>query len=217
MKNIKFTSEKYDEIIRLLKANDEERKILMAENKSLKAKVLESENEIKLLKESCNDMDQYLRRDCVEIRGLSVSSERGNTNDVVLKVAKKIGVDLAPNEISVSHPLPSRATSTEQGGNTRLNTIIVKFVRRDIKEKFYRARKNLKNLTATDFGHQSSNKIYINENLTRKNKELFNSCLKIKKEKGYKYIWTNQGKIYLRKNEASPPIYVKNQSDLQRV
>ena len=47
MKNIKFTSEKYDEIVRLLKANDEERKILMAENKSLKAKVLESENEIK--------------------------------------------------------------------------------------------------------------------------------------------------------------------------
>jgi HEAT repeat protein len=77
MKNIKFTSEKYNEIVRLLKANDKERKTLMAENKSIKAKVLESENEIKLLKESCNDMDQYLRRDCVEIRGLSVSSEQG--------------------------------------------------------------------------------------------------------------------------------------------
>ena len=64
-----------------------------------------------------------MRLNSVEIRGLPVSSERGNTNDVVLKVAKKIGVDLAPNNISVSHPLPSRATPTEQGGNTRLNAI----------------------------------------------------------------------------------------------
>ena len=211
------TSEKYDEIVRLLKASDEERKILKAENKSLKTKVLESENELKALKESYNDLDQYLRRDCVEIRGLPVGSECANTNDVVLKVAEKIGVDLVPSKISVSHPLPSRTVPTKQGGNTRLNAIIVKFVRRDVKEKFYHARKNLKNLTASDFGYQSRNKVYINENLTRKNKELFNSTLKIKKEKGFKYIWTNQGRIYLRKNEASSPVHIKNQSDLQRM
>ena len=216
MKNIQYTSEKYDEIVRLLKASDEERKVLKAENKSLKTKVLESENELKALKEPYNDLDQYLRRDCVEIRGLPVGSECANTNDV-LKVAEKIGVDLAPCEISVSHPLPSRTVATTQGGNTRLNAIIVKFVRRDVKEKFYHARKNLKNLTASDFGYQSRNKVYINENLTRKNKELFNSTLKIKKEKGFKYIWTNQGRIYLRKNEASSPVHIKNQSDLQRM
>ena len=97
MKNIQYTSEKYDEIVRLLKASDEERKILKAENKSLKTKVLESENELKALKESYNDLDQYLRRDCVEIRGLPVGSECANTNDVVLKVAEKIGVDLVPS------------------------------------------------------------------------------------------------------------------------
>ncbi len=134
MKNNKFTSDKYDEIVRLLKANNKERKILMAENESLKEKVLKSENEIKLF---CNDIDQYLRRDCVEIRGLPVSSERCNTNEVFIKVAKKIGVDLVPCDIRVNHPLPSRATPTKQGGNIGLNAIIVKFVRRVIKEKFY--------------------------------------------------------------------------------
>jgi hypothetical protein len=83
---------------------------------------------IKLLKESCNDVDQYFRRDStvLKVRGLpSVSSDwRDNTNDVVLKVAKKIAwsIDLAPSNISVSHPLPNRAVLAEQGGNTcRLN------------------------------------------------------------------------------------------------
>ena len=105
-------------------------------------------------------MDQYLRRICVEIRGLPVGSECANTNDVVLKVVEKIGVDCVSSKISVSHPLPSMTVPIKQGGNTRLN-VIVKFVRRDVKEKLFRARKNLKNLTARDFGYQSGNKVYI--------------------------------------------------------
>ena len=55
MKNINFISEKYDEIIKLLKVSEEERKLLVTKNKNLKAKVLQSENEIKLLQQSFND------------------------------------------------------------------------------------------------------------------------------------------------------------------
>ena len=47
MKNIQYTSEKYDEIVRLLKASDEERKILKAENKRLKTKVLDLKMNLK--------------------------------------------------------------------------------------------------------------------------------------------------------------------------
>ena len=160
MKNINFISEKYDEIIKLLKVSEEERKLLVTENKGLKAKVLQSENEIKLLQQSFNDMYQYRRRDCIEIRGI--------------KIAEKIGIDIKESDISVSHILP-RWNFVDQSRLTQNSTeaIIVKFVRRDIKDKFYRARKNFKNLTAANFDFESSNKILINENLTRKNKELF--------------------------------------------
>lgn len=180
MKNINFISEKYDEIIKLLKVSEEERKLLVTENKNLKAKVLQSENEIKPLQQSFNDMDQYLRRDCVEIRGLPIDSKQ-NSNNLVLKIAEKIVIDIKESDISVSHILPRR-NFVDQSRLRQNSTeaIIVKFVQRDIKDKFYRARKNLKNLTAANFDFESSNKIFINENLTRKNKELFNSCLNIK-------------------------------------
>lgn len=101
MKNINFISEKYDEIIKLLKVSEEQK------NKNLKAKVLQSENEIKLLQQSFNDMDQYLRRDCVEIRGLPIDSKQ-NSNNLVLKIAEKIGIDIKESDISVSHILPRR-------------------------------------------------------------------------------------------------------------
>ena len=174
----------------------------------MKAKVLQSENEIKLLQQSFNDMDQYLRRDCVKIRGLPIDSQQ-NSNNLVLKIAEKIGIDIKESDISVSHIL-RRRNFVDQSRLRQNSTeaIIVKFVRRDIKDKFYRARKNLKNLTAANFDFESSNKIFINENLTRKNKELFNSGLNIKREKGYKFIWTNNG---------SDSINIRNQNDLQKL
>ncbi|CAB4041151.1 Hypothetical predicted protein, partial [Paramuricea clavata] len=46
-KAIQFTSVKYDEIIKLLKINEEEKKQLLAENKGLRGELLESKNELK--------------------------------------------------------------------------------------------------------------------------------------------------------------------------
>ena len=53
-----------------------------------------------------------------------------------------------------------------------------------------------------------ANKIYVNENLTEKNKELFKLCLKCKRDLSYKFLWTNVGRIFLRKNWSSPVIPV---------
>lgn len=155
-------------------------------------------------------MDQYLRRDFVEIKNLPATRVQGNTNHVTLKVAEKIGVDLAPSNISVSHRLPKKVLS-ECSRNIRPDAIIINFIRQDVKEKFYCARKNQKNLTAVDFGQQLTDKIFINENLTRKNKKLFNSCPRIKKDKGYKFIWTSSGKVYLRKNEVNLLIHIESE------
>ena len=46
--------------------------------------------------------------------------------------------------------------------------IIVKFARRDVKDNFYRARKQLKDLTTRDLGYSEKNKIYLAESPDRK-------------------------------------------------
>ncbi len=92
-------------------------------------------------------------------------------------------------------------------------------MRRDTKEIFYRARKNLKNVTTKDLGYTPNNKIYVTESLTEKNKQLFRECLNVKKMKKYKFIWTINGRIYLRKNEDrdSQPILIKSRDDLNKL
>ena len=87
-------------------------------------------------------MNQYLRRDCVEIRDLPIDSKQ-NSNNLVLKIAEKIGIDIKESDISVSHILPRR-NFVDQSRLRQNSTeaIIIKFLGRDIKDKFYRARKN---------------------------------------------------------------------------
>ena len=62
------------------------------------------------LKESFNELEQYTRRDCMEIRGIpEISSDtREDTNEIVVELGRKIGVDLKKEDISTSHRLPSK-------------------------------------------------------------------------------------------------------------
>lgn len=78
--------------------------------------------------------------------------------------------------------------------------IIVKFVRREIKEKFYKSRRRLSGKRTKDLGYEVENRIYLGESLTEVNTALFRLGLKFKKNNQYKYIWTSNGEIYLRKD-----------------
>jgi hypothetical protein len=42
-------------------------------------------------------------------------------------------------------------------------------------------------------------------------------CLKIKKDKGFRFLWTYAGKIFMRRNENSQVIHVTDASILQKI
>ena len=179
----------------------EENKALKQEQVSLKAQVLRSANDLKL--------EQYTRRDCLEIRGIPLPEDLRveDTNDIVLQLSQKMGIPLERNDISVSHRIRSSRASVDPA-------IIVKFVRREMRESLYRSRKRLKSITTADLGFSVDKKIFINESLTPKNKELFKDCLKFKNDKSYKFLWTNAGKIFLRRNADSPVIPINSFADI---
>lgn len=61
-------------------------------------------------------------------------------------------------------------------------SIIANFVKRDVKENFYRARYKLKNKSSSDLAGLSSaeeNKIFISGGLTQTMKRLFKAALKV--------------------------------------
>lgn len=110
------------------------------------------------------------------IRGIHLPEEPSDedTNDITIQLSEKIGVPMERNDISVSLRIPIATGSVDPA-------IIVKFVRRKFREYFYRARKRVKSVFTADLGLSEAQKIYINESLTQKNKELFKDCLKLRK------------------------------------
>ena len=118
----------------------------------------------------------------------SSSDTREDTNEIVVEFGRKLGVDLKKEDISTSHRLSSKVKANRERALFP-PAITVKFTSRDVREKLYRARKVLKDITSQDLGFSEENRIFINESLTRCNKELFKDCLKVKKDKGFKFLW----------------------------
>ena len=171
-------------------------------------------NEIKVMKESQDNLEQYGRRECLEVRGIpQVPGE--DTNGIIINMASKVGVDLEREDISISHRLPIKRGSS----NANNPGIIVKFTRRTIRDKLYLARFKLKNITSKELGFTRSNpsKLFIVESLTKPRKELFKLCLQAKKDHHYRYCWTSYGKILMRKDESSPSIEISNPQQLERL
>ena len=191
---------------------------ITTENKALNNTLLRLEEKITNLKKTCNELEQYSRRECLEIHGIPLPPKerniKENTNELVIKIGDKMGVPVGPEDISVSHRIP---TSQKYQGKRSAPAIIVKFKRRDTKEMFYRGRKELRGLTTKDFGYTNENNIFINESLTEANKELFKATLKVKKDYKYDYIWSTNGKIYLRKDRDSSAILIKNEGELDQL
>ena len=159
MSFLEFVNAKYEELLEMMKSSKEERKalkdenkLLHDENKILKATIRSIESSLESVTRANNDLEQYTRRECVEIREIPVAAtpSEEQTNNIVTNVGKLLGMDITQNDVSVSHRMPQ---SQKHKGKPGPPAIIVKFTRRDVKDNFYRASKQLKDLTTRDLGY----------------------------------------------------------------
>lgn len=182
---------------------------LKTENDLLKRRITQLEDDVNELISHCDDQEQYTRRECLEIHGIPAMAGE-DTNNIVTKISSLIDVTVKSEDISVSHRLPTR----NRRNNDQSSPIIVRFTRRDKREELYQKRRSLKDFSINNIGldqGQSNGKIYIQESLTQKKKELFKKCLQFKKDNSYKFIWTHFGTFYLRKQEKSPAHRINKQ------
>jgi hypothetical protein len=133
--SVNFVSEKFDSLT--MRVSEMEGK---CEDKFLKAEILRLSNVVKQHSEVVSNIEQYSRRDCVEISGLPEESDE-DTNALTIKVGSLMGLKINESDISVSHRLPLKRQSQSYSSRLRpragavSNTvdqhpkIIVKFVR----------------------------------------------------------------------------------------
>jgi len=212
-------SDQYDELRNDYKTLKSNYASLNQEYISLKSQVMHSSAEINAHGTLINDLEQYSRRDCVEIRGIPVTDDE-DTDEIVEKVGDLMGVNIEGDDISISHRLPDKGFKRKDGTMIKRDpTIIVKFTRRTTRDDFYYSRKKLHKRTTRDLGYtrQREQPIFISESLTASNRQIFNKCLDFKKKHQYKFIWTHYGTTCLRKDSDSPVISIKSELDIKRL
>ena len=74
MNHVEFVNAKYDEFLQMMKTSNDERKALQDENKILKATIDSIERSLESVTRANHDLEQYTRRECVEIRGIPVAA-----------------------------------------------------------------------------------------------------------------------------------------------
>lgn len=160
------------------------------------------------------ELEQYGRRECLEIKGIPVTQDE-DTDAIIIDIAAKIGVAIDRKEISVSHRNPGPPNS--RSSTEYHPPIIVKFTRRNTRDNIYRARFKLKRMTTKDLGYNRyhDSKIYIEESLTKDRKAIHKACLRFKKEQKWKYCWTRYGKIFLREDDESPATQITSVEQLK--
>ena len=197
-----FLSDRYDQLQEISSANKKAVDDIKSENLSLKETVIELKSIVENAEKSLNNLEQYSRRECIEINGIPSTPEE-STDDIVVALAKQIGVTITPNDISISHRLKKSTTSQHPP------TIIAKFTSRKIRNKIFENRLKLKQAN-------TGKMIFVNESLTTTNREIFKACRNFKKVNNWKYVWTKQGQTYLKKSDNDNTWKIESISDLTK-
>ena len=144
----------------------------------LKSQVVES-------KFMLDRQEQYSRKDNIRISGVSDPHNTvEDTNNIVIKIASDMGVEIKPQDISVSHRLGKSSANYDR-------PVIVKFVRRDVKRKIMMNKKILKD-------KPQYRKVFFNDDLTR-TRYIITKELRLQK----KNSWTIDGKILIKDADES--------------
>lgn len=202
-----FISDQHDEF--KIKSN------IISENAKkidhLEAELAEVRKQNHHLKQEMHENDQRERQLNLEIVGMPESKEE-NLNEILIKLAKEIGITLLDNDITYINRITPRV---KVPGRNRV--IVARMKNRLQKDNIISSARKAR-LTTKSLGLGGEPKpIYVNEQLSVHNKQILKMAKDAAKVKNYQFTWSKNGRIYVRKNDTSPPMRIITEEDLKKI
>ena len=177
-----------------------------------KRKISQQRDEINEQYHGLDDLEQYSRKNSLEIVGIPESIRENE--GAVLKIANALNFQVKPEDIHICHRVKRKRSSP----------IIVRFVSHKVKSSFYKQRVRLKNVhfadifpDATAADRVQASKIFINKNLTAFRRELVGKANASKEELSLLSVWTIDGKVFVQTSPEGRPIRIYSEHDLNKL
>ncbi|XP_052750039.1 uncharacterized protein LOC128200485, partial [Galleria mellonella] len=176
------------------------------------------EQTISELKMELNHRDQELLCNDIEIAGIPEdTNERGI--HLALTVAQKLGVVLEERDIVDAQRAGTfKRTMSDNSPISRPRPLVVRLTRRTHRDQMLAAARVRRDITTAGLGLAlADQRIYVNERLTQTNRRLFYKARVESLRVQWKYLWTREGKIYVRKEHGSPRHRIRSENDFNKV
>lgn len=198
--NVDFYAEQYQQMMDF--KENAEKKIVALENKNTHLQKVNN-----ALEERIVLLEQKETEKSVEIFGLD-ENKNEDTVKMVKTIAQKLKLD--PNNIE-----ETRRVGRYKENENRPRTIIVTLRSKTAKREWMQHKKTC--LTNDDVLSNSNGKrLYINENLTKNMRQVFWNTKQMLKDK-YKYIWVQDHKVLIKKDDHSKIRAIRTNDDLNRI
>ena len=166
----------------------------------LKNKNLDLEYHLENLEIELTNLNQYGRRDCIELTNIPESIPQQKLEQYVIEVLKNAEVTVTKRDLVAVH----RLGPYKRGLN---RTVIVKFINRKDANRAIKCKSNLKK-------NASMKKIRIRENLCPSRKQIFNKLYKKLMNDEIQDLWTQNGNIYITLHNDRDSILIEHISDV---
>lgn len=175
------------------------------------------EDTIAELKQDLNDREQELLSNDVEVAGIPEEKSESVAH-IVLAVAKKLGVSMDERDIvSADRVGPIRAP-VQGAPPARPRPLVVRLARRVLRGQLLAAARVRRTMDTEGLGLSSTPKpFYINERLTKQNRQLFFKAREASSNAKWNYVWTRDGNIFARRETGAPRHRLKSAQDINRV
>lgn len=203
--DIGFYSDKYDEMLN--KQSEILEVVKKQQNKiddlTNKCKNFEKVNQA--LEQRVQALEQNEKSRNIELVGVTMK-DKEDIKEVISKVATQMGTNMSDVEQAwrVGRPVPGR----------RPPAIIVRLRSEDTRDLWMSKRGLLRSNSDLYPGEQQGTAIFVNEDLTKYNKELlWNTKQSLRGI--FKFIWVRKGRILCKKNEGSRTLHITTTADLE--
>jgi nitrate/nitrite-specific signal transduction histidine kinase len=164
-----------------------------------KMSALQAEN--RRLKSDVNRIEQSLLETSIGVQGISVPAE-DELQPVINTLLSRIDCNELTKEI----------VGITRNPHAKRQEITIKFATKAARDRVLTSKKRVGEIRAEELNCQGE-RIYMNEKLTTYNGHLL-WLAKTTKPQGYKYVWTRNGKIYMRKEEGAKSIVIRDVDDI---
>ncbi|CAG9135409.1 unnamed protein product [Plutella xylostella] len=175
---------------------------------------------ISQLQSDLNERDQQTLINDVEISCIP-EFEGESAVHIVKVVSAKLGVKLEESDVVSASRVGARrgAAETSDGVAARPRPLVARLARRSLRDQLVNNARVRRGASTADLGlpPHADQRLYVNERLTKANRQIFGKARELARTHGWKFVWTREGHVKVRRDTHAPIHQIRSATDLDNI